>query len=90
MDVQLLRDGSAIATWIEFADGKAQFKMRRVQASGQRGDASPVAGIGSGRSSGYPRMARFGDELVFAWTETGDTAGVRTATARVAFASTAR
>ena len=90
VDVQLLRDGSAIATWIEFADGKAQFKMRRVQPSGQRGDATPVAGIGSGRSSGYPRMARFGDELVFAWTETGDTARVRTATARVAVASTAR
>jgi hypothetical protein len=90
VDVQLLRDGSAVATWIEFADGRAQFKMRRVQPSGEKGAAMPVAGIGSGRSSGYPRMARFGDELLFAWTETGDAPGVRTATTRIPVASTAR
>ena len=83
VDVQLLADGSAIATWIEFADGRAQFKMRRVETSGRKGAASTVAGIASGRTSGYPRMARFGDELVFAWTETGDAAGVRTATAKL-------
>lgn len=40
VDVQLLRDGSAIATWIEFADGRAQFKMRRVEATGRKGVAS--------------------------------------------------
>lgn len=90
VDVQLLRDGSAIATWIEFAEGRAQFKMRRIEASGRKGAASTVAGMNAGRASGYPRMARFGDELVFAWTETGDTPGVRTASARVAVASTAQ
>ena len=89
VDVQLLRDGAAIATWIEFAEGRAQFKMRRVEASGRKGAASAVAPLNAGRASGYPRMARFGDELVFAWTETGDTPRVRTAVARV-LASTAR
>jgi hypothetical protein len=90
VDLQLLRDGSAIATWIEFADGRGQFKMRRVEASGRKTVASTVAGMNAGRASGYPRMARFGDELVFAWTETGDTPGVRTASARIPVASTAR
>lgn len=79
VDVALLPDGAAVATWIEFAEGRAQFKARRVDSSGRRGAAVAVAGINSGRSSGYPRMARFGNELVFAWTETGDTSGVRTA-----------
>jgi hypothetical protein len=90
VDVQLLRDGSAIATWIEFADGRAQFKMRRVDATGRKGAASTVTGMTAARASGYPRMARFGDELIFAWTETGDTPGVRTATARIPSASTVR
>lgn len=89
VDVQLLRDGSAIATWIEFAEGRGQFKMRRVEATGRKGAASTIAGINSGRASGYPRMARFGDELVFAWTETGDSPGVRTAAARIPVSSTA-
>jgi hypothetical protein len=90
VDVQLLRDGSAIATWIEFAGGRAQFKMRRVEASGRKTTASTVTGMTAGRASGYPRMARFGEELVFAWTETGDLPRVRTATARISMASTAR
>ena len=90
VDVQLLRDGSAIATWIEFADGRAQFKMRRVEPTGRKSAASAVAGLNAGRASGYPRMAQFGDELIFAWTETGDTPGVRTAAARIPVPSTAR
>jgi hypothetical protein len=35
VDVQLLDDGSALASWIEFADGRAQFKARRVETSGR-------------------------------------------------------
>ena len=69
VDAALLSDGSAMATWIEFADGKAQFRMRRVTPNGERGQATTVSGLSANRASGYPRMARFGDELIFAWTE---------------------
>jgi hypothetical protein len=79
VDAALLADGSAIATWIEFADGKAQFRMRRVTASGERGAATTVTGLTANRASGYPRMARFGDELIFAWTESGTPSSVKTA-----------
>jgi hypothetical protein len=82
VDVALLQDASAIATWIEFADGKAQFRMRRVTASGERSAASTVSGLAANRASGYPRMASYGNELVFAWTESGTPSKV--ATARVA------
>jgi hypothetical protein len=90
VDVELLDDRSAIATWIEFADGRAQFNARRLDTSGRKSAAVPVAGLTAGRSSGYPRMARSGNELVFAWTETGDTPGVRTAVARIPVTSTRR
>ena len=82
VDIQLLSDGSAIATWIEFAGGRAQLSARHVDAAGRRGAAVTVSGLSANRASGYPRMARFGDELVFAWTETGDNPGVKTAVAR--------
>jgi hypothetical protein len=79
VDAALLPDGSAMATWIEFADGKAQFRMRRVTPTGERGQAMTVAGLTANRASGYPRMARFGDELIFAWTESGTPSTVKTA-----------
>jgi hypothetical protein len=70
VDVEMLDDGSAVATWVEFADGRSQLRMRRVEASGARSAAvSVAAGIEGGSSSGFPHLARHGDELVFAWTE---------------------
>lgn len=79
VDVALLDDGSAAATWIEFADGKSQFRMRRVTPKGDRSPAVTVAGLAAGRASGYPRMAQAGGELLFAWTESGTPTKVLTA-----------
>lgn len=72
VDVELMPDGGAVATWIEFADQRAQFRVRRVDPSGAKSPAVTVSGIAGSRTSGYPRLARHGDELVFAWTESTD------------------
>ena len=69
VDVELLPDGSVLPSWIEFANQKAELRVRRIDASGMRSGAVTVTALNSTRSSGYPRMARAGDELVFAWTE---------------------
>ncbi len=89
VDVQLVGDGSVLATWIEFAESKAQFKARRIEPGGERSAAFTVAGLAASRASGIPRMARFGNEVIFAWTETGDAPGVRTASLRVPVDSSA-
>ena len=83
VDVELLPDRSAVASWIEFSDQRSQFKVRRVERSGSRSDSINVAGISSNRASGYPRLARRGHELIFAWTDTGGGSQVRTAVAQV-------
>jgi hypothetical protein len=68
VDIEMLEDGSAVATWVEFADGRSQFRMRRVDASGVRSAAVTVANNTTG-VTGYPRVARSGNELVLAWNE---------------------
>jgi hypothetical protein len=85
VDVELLPDGSAVATWIEFADQRAQFRARLVTRDGRRSAPVTVAGMAGSRASGYPRVALHDDELVFAWTEANEGAlRVRTAVARLA------
>lgn len=87
VDVELLDDGSAIASWIEFASGSAEFRVRRVSPSGNRSAALAITPMTSDRSAGYPRLARNGNELVFAWVAStpatppakGNTLQVRTA-----------
>jgi hypothetical protein len=83
VDVELLSDGSAVAAYIEQADQRAQFKVRRVEPNGQRSMAVTVAGLDAGRTSGYPRIAVHGRELIAAWVERVSTRRVQTATARI-------
>lgn len=84
VDVELLDDGSAAVGWIEYADGHAQLRVRRVTASGHRSPAVTVTELASSRASGYPRLARVGSELLFAWTESqGGSTRVRTAVAQL-------
>ena len=72
VDVALVPDGNAaIASWIEFADQRSQFRVRRIDRAGTRSAPVTIAGLAAGRASGYPRMALSGRELVFAWTESG-------------------
>ena len=83
VDVELMPDGSAIASWIEFAQQRAQLRVRRVTPAGARSKAVTVSGVAGSRASGYPRLTRSGQDVVLAWTETGDgRSQVQTATIR--------
>ena len=78
--VTMLADGSAVASWIEFANDKSQLMLRRVTPAGEKSAAQAVAPLS--QTSGFPRMVRRGDELVAAWTESDKGAlRVKTATA---------
>lgn len=78
VDVVLLDDSSALVSWLEQHGDRAQIVVRRVRASGAQ--ESAVAATTSGaRSSGFPRMARLGNEVILAWTEPEDPSRIRTA-----------
>jgi len=84
VDVQILAPNEAVAAWIEYADGRAQFRMRKVRESSRRSGATTIAGLDAGRASGYSRLAKTGDNLLLAWTEThSGSSQVKTAVARV-------
>ena len=76
-------DGSVVVSWIELADRRASFKVRRVTREGGRSPAVTVADVTGNRNTAYPRIALRQRELVFAWTATDDSLRVMTATARL-------
>lgn len=80
VDIVLLRDGSAVVSWLERTALRAQIRARRVSPSGVS-PSSVIAGTEALRATGFPRMVRVADWLVFAWTMPGTTGGVRTAVA---------
>jgi hypothetical protein len=83
VDALLLPDGSALVCWLSGNVEGGAIKVRRVQADGTLGPAAVIAKTDISRSSGFPRMARLGDEVHFAWTEFGKPSRVRTAVANI-------
>ena len=79
VDVVLLQDGSALVCWMSGTAEGGAIKVRRIRADGALGPVSEIAKTDISRSSGFPRMARLGDEVYFAWTEFGTPSRVRTA-----------
>ena len=57
-----------MATWVEYTKERSDFRARLIDASGARSAPVTIGGVSGSRASGFPRMARQGDELVFAWS----------------------
>jgi hypothetical protein len=72
VDIEMLDDGTAVASWVEYAEGKTDLRLRRIDRSGARSAAQPIVAVSGGRASGFPRMARQGDDLIFAWSESAE------------------
>ncbi len=80
MQVAFASGGAALVGWVEFANDKSTFKVRRVDASGARGPSVSIAEISGTR---FPRMTVAKNEAVLAWTES-EKESSRVKTARIA------
>jgi hypothetical protein len=83
VDVSMLPDGSALVSWLSGTAEKGAVKARRVRPDGASDAVSIIAETDIARSSGFPRAARLGNEVHFAWTQFGKPSRVLTATANV-------
>ena len=83
VDVLLLPDGSALVCWMSGTAEGGAIKARRVGSDGALSAVSVITQTDITRSSGFPRIARLGDVVHFAWTEFGKPSRVRIATAKV-------
>ncbi|MDA2924620.1 glycoside hydrolase [Acidobacteria bacterium AH-259-L09] len=84
VDTVLLPHGGALVSWLKATGDRAELRVRRVLSDGSFQPSWLIAGSSAARASGFPRMERSGDEIVFAWTDVGGhVKRVRTAVARL-------
>jgi hypothetical protein len=84
VDVLLLDESRALVSWLERADGSAKVIARTVSADGTMGEPVTIGGSSAERASGFPRMTRDGDRIVFAWTVPGEPASIQVAALPIA------
>jgi hypothetical protein len=83
VDVVLLGDGRAVVTWLRGNEGQAALLARPYTVDGPVGRTIEVTRADASRAGGFPQVARAGDGLVFAWTESGPEPQVRSVHARL-------
>ncbi|MFU8812604.1 MAG: hypothetical protein ACNA78_06520 [Balneolaceae bacterium] len=79
VDLAMGREGVIHTSWMESTDEIGYIMTRRVMPDGTLDNPVLVGSTSSSRRSGFPRMARTGNELIFAWTQTDPFIRVRTA-----------
>jgi hypothetical protein len=79
VETLLLDDGSAFVVWLERTSAGAEIRARRIFSNGERDSSLTVVQSSAARSSGFPRIARSGRDIYFAWTESATPSRVRTA-----------
>lgn len=65
--VLMLRDGSALVSWMEKTAAGAEVRLRRVRTDGRLDKSVSVAPTEAERASGFPRIVKAGDSVVVAW-----------------------
>lgn len=82
-DVDWLDGTHAVVSWMAGSQADAMLRAAAVAPDGSLGTPLDIAPMSPARSSGFPQMLRAGDELVFAWTEVGESRQLKTAKIRI-------
>jgi hypothetical protein len=82
VDIVAVAEDESLVSWVETVPDGAQVRARYVKSDGTKSPSIVVGPISAGLSSGFPRIEKSGDEVVFAWTDV-DTSTVKTALLRL-------
>ncbi|WP_165821331.1 exo-alpha-sialidase [Falsiruegeria mediterranea] len=80
VDVELLEDGTALVSWVEWTDGKEVLMLCRAEKESGCVAQEMLATNSAGASVNFPTMARLGRDIFIAWTQpdgTGDRIAMR-------------
>ncbi len=73
IDIRLLDDNSSAGvSWIDEEDDQALIKFRIVNSFGVSSNDYIIARTSSSRSSGFPKMVKVNNQVVFAWTQSSN------------------
>ena len=68
-DLVLLENGQAMVSWMEQLEEHAEIRIVQVGKEGFLSDSKLIAETKASRESGFPIMKKYGNQLIFAWTQ---------------------
>ncbi len=72
VDIELLKDNSALVSWMDTVEGKTSIQLQRVAKNGSLSDIITIAESSESRSSGFPRMVVKDNQAFVTWTKVNE------------------
>ena len=79
VDLEWISTDTVLVSWLTALGADAEIRYRMVDIDGAIGPANVLAKTSPSRSSGFPRMAREGERVVFVWRQLDEPAMLRMA-----------
>ena len=79
VDVVMISKDEALISWLEQKEEGAAIKVAQVNEEGEVSEYITIAESKTSRQSGFPRMVKNGNQIIFAWTYVDEATNVKTA-----------
>ena len=72
VDIELISETEAMISWLSTVDGKGKLLIRKIKTNGEIGPIKVVDEISTERSTGFPQIEKFNDDVYISWTDNSE------------------
>ena len=72
VDIEFISETEAMISWLSTVDGKGKLLIRKIKTNGEIGLIKVVDEISTERSTGFPQIEKFNDDVYISWTDNSE------------------
>ena len=69
VDVEFISSDEVIISWLSTVEGKGKLLMRKIGVNGSIGEIKVIDEVSTERSTGFPQVEKFNDNIYISWTD---------------------
>jgi len=69
VDVEFISSVEVIISWLSTVEGKGKLLMRKIGVNGSVGEIKVIDEVSTERSTGFPQIEKFNDNIYISWTD---------------------
>jgi len=69
VDVEFISSDEVIISWLSTVEGKGKLLMRKIGVNGSVGEIKVIDEVSTERSTGFPQIEKFNDNIYISWTD---------------------
>ena len=72
VDIEFISETEAMISWLSTVDGKGKLLIRKIKTNGDIGPIKVVEEVSTERSTGFPQIEEFNDDVYISWTDNSE------------------